>query len=253
VEGTTLTVSECNSYHWIDTDYTTSGFYQKTLSTALGCDSTIYLDLDLEYTPNPTDIYPKDPENTAPHWVVTATEFQINSYDFTFWDNNSSCHWDSIRWIFENPEVQWIIEPDSTTNPIGKNCKIYVLNHVDDTVWLNAKVFNNCFPQGVERRYWLISSFFGLDEDNLSTNSVTFSVTPNPNHGQMHLNFENLIGEIDLKVYDMRGRLIDQFQVISETDTYSLPYQCKLPNDGLYLFVASCKNTILTKKVIIIR
>ena len=243
----------CDSYEWHGKTYYESGQYTDTIPNEEGCYTITHLNLELDYTPNPTEIYPKDPENAAPHWVVIPTEFLINSYDFTFWDNNSSCHWDSIRWIFENPEVQWIIEPDSTTNPIGKNCKIYVLNHVDDTVWLNAKVFNNCFPQGVERRYWLISSFYGLDEDNLSTNSLTFSVTPNPNHGQMHLNFENLIGEIDLKVYDMRGRLIDQFQVISETDTYSLPYQCKLPNDGLYLFVASCKNTILTKKVIIIR
>ena len=243
----------CDSYEWHGKTYYESGQYTDTIPNEEGCYTITHLNLELDYTPNPTEIYPIDSENNAPHWVVIANEFFISSYDFTLWDYNSSCHWDSISWLFENPEVQWKIELDSTTNPIGKNCKIYVLNHVDDTVWLNAKVFNNCFPQGVERRYWFISSFYGLDEDNLSTNSGNFTVTPNPNHGQMHLNFENLIGEIDLKVYDMRGRLIDQFQVISETDTYSLPYQCKLPNDGLYLFVASCKNTILTKKVIIIR
>ena len=251
VEGPTFEVSECDSYHWFDADYTVPGLYQKTLSTPLGCDSTVYLNLDLEYTPDPSPIYPKDPENTAPHWVVTATEFQINEYEFHFWDHNSHCRWDSITWAFENPEVQWIIEPDSTTNPVGKSCKIYVLNQVDDTVWLSAKVYNKCHPQGIERRYWFVCSFYGLEEDGTSTSSEAFNVIPNPNNGQMYLNFENLTGKIDLKIYDMRGCLVDQFQVISEAGTYSMPYQCKLPNDGLYLFVASCKNAVLTKKVVV--
>jgi hypothetical protein len=251
VEGPTIEVSECDSYHWFDTDYTVSGLYQNTLSTPLGCDSTVYLNLDLEYTPNPTDIYPKDPDNIAPHWVVTATEFQINTYDFYFWEQNTHCHWDSITWAFENPEVQWILEPDTTTYPAGKNCRIYVLNHVDDTVWLSAKVYNKCYPQGIERRYWFVCSFYGMEENGLSTDVGVFSVTPNPNNGQMNLNFENLTGRINLKVYDMRGNLIDELQIINEADSYSMPYQCKTPHEGLYMFVVSNKNAVLTKKVVL--
>ena len=251
VEGPTIEVSECDSYHWFDTDYTVSGLYQNTLSTPLGCDSTVYLNLDLEYTPNPTDIYPTDPDNTAPHWVVTATEFQINTYDFHFWEQNTHCHWDSITWAFENPEVQWILEPDTTTYPAGKSCSIYVLNHVDDTVWLSAKVYNKCYPQGIERRYWFVCSFYSMEENGLSTDVGVFSVTPNPNNGQMNLNFENLTGRINLKVYDMRGNLIDELQIINEADSYSMPYQCKTPHEGLYMFVVSNKNAVLTKKVVL--
>lgn len=251
VEGTTIEVSECDSYHWLDSDYTESGIYEKTLSTILGCDSIVHLNLDLEYTPNPTDIYPKDPENTAPHWVVTATEFQIKNYEFTLWDHNNACHWDSITWAFESDEVHWVIEPDTTTHPVGGNCKIYVLNQVDDTVWLSAKVYNKCHPEGIERRYWFICSFYGLDEDSPSTGSVTFNVAPNPNNGQMQLLFENLIGKIDLKIYDMHGALIDQFQVNSDVSSYSVPFQCKSLTEGLYFFVATWQNKVLTKKVII--
>ena len=251
VEGPTYEVSECDSYHWFDADYTVSGLYHKTLSTMMGCDSTIYLNLNLEYTPNPSEIFPKDPENTAPHWVVTPTEFQINNYDFTIWDLNSLCLWDSITWAFENPEIQWVIEPDPTTNPVGRNCRIYVLNKVEDTVWLSAKVYNNCHPQGIERRYWFVCSFYGMDENELLTDSGTFTVTPNPNNGEMYLNFENMTGKIDLKLYDMRGNLVDEFHIINDADSYSLPYRCKTPHEGLYMFVISNKNVVLTKKVVL--
>ena len=66
----------------------------------------------------------------------------------------------------------------------------------------------------------------------------------------MRLNFESLIGKIDIKVFDSQGALVDQFQVDSETDSYSLPYECKSKVEGLYFFVATCKNIVLTKKVI---
>ena len=253
VEGTTANISTCDSYFWIDEDYNVSGSYDKTLSTLFGCDSIVHLNLDLEYTPDPTDIYPKDPENTAPHWVVTASEFQINDYDFTLWDNNSHCRWDSIVWTFENPDANWVLEPDSTTNPPGKNIKIYVLNQVEDTVWLRAMVYNKCHPQGTERRYWFVCSFYGTDEYESTTSPVTMTVTPNPNRGQMMLNFENLIGDAELKVYDMRGVLIDQFPFISSTDSYAMPYQFKSQAEGLYLFVVSWKNGNLIKKVTIFR
>ena len=253
VEGTTIEVSSCDLYHWIDTDYTVSGFYEKTLSTTLGCDSIVHLQLDMDYTPNPTEIYPKDPENTSPHWVVTATEFQINTYDFMFWDNNDACHWDSLRWEFENPDLHWVLEPDSTTYPIGKIVKIYVLEHVDDTIWLKAKVYNKCSPQGIERRYWFICSFFGIEEDGPSTGAGTFdfSILPNPNSGQMTLRFEHLSGKVDMKVYDMQGNLIDHFETCNGDGLHSMDYSMKGRSNGIYYFVATAKEGILAKKVII--
>ena len=155
----------------------------------------MHLDLHLNFSPDPTEIFPYDTANTAPHWVVTATEFQINSYDFTLWDNNSECKWDSVVWQLED-SVTWVLEPRGTYNHI---CKVYVLNRVEDTVWLNAHVYNQCDSvEGVERRYWFLSSFYGTGEDNPSTDSEAFgfSVAPNPNNGLMTLNFTNLTGKI---------------------------------------------------------
>lgn len=245
VEGTTLEVSECDSYNWLGTDYTVSGQYDKTLSTQLGCDSIVHLNLDLQYTPDPTEIYPTDPNNTTPHWVVTATEFQINEYEFHFWDNNDHCQWDSVTWSFENPEVRWVIEPDSTTHPVGKKCRIFVLNQVEDTVWLSAKAYNQCHPQGKEQRYWFLCSFYGVDE--FGSGAFDFDVVPNPNNGAMTLDFSQLTGNLDVRVYDMRGVLIDQFKANGPT----MSYYSKTQTQGLYFFVVTGKEGTVSKKVII--
>ena len=245
--------THCDSIVWNGKTYYESGEYTDTIPNAEGCYSIAHLKLDLEHTPSPSDIYPTDPANTAPHWVITATEFQINAYDLAIANTNNECHWDSITWNFETPNVNWVLEVDTSTDPIGKKCKMYVLEQVTDTVWLVAKVYNKCHPQGVERRYWFVSSFYDVDEHGPSTPSIgsgAFTVMPNPNNGQMTLNFENLTGKIDVKVYDMRGALVDHLQTFSGTERHMLPYQCTL-NAGIYCFVVTSTTGNITQKVII--
>ena len=252
VEGATTEINECNSYYWIDSLYTNSGVFDKTLTSYLGCDSIVHLNLNIEYTPDPTEIFPLSPENTAPHWVVTATEFQINSYDFQLWDNNIECHWDSIRWEFENPELNWLLVPDSTTLPEGKNCEMYVIEHVNDTVWLRATVFNKCNPDGIYRRYWFVCSFYDVEEyGSTGSESISFHVVPNPNNGQMTLNFGHLTGNIDLKVYDMRGVIIDNLQISNTLDSATYLYDMKSSAKGIYFFVATGKEGTVARKVVI--
>ena len=251
VDGSSIEVVDCDAYTWLGTEYNLSGHYDKTLSTTLGCDSIVHLDLELQYTPVPTEIYPMDPHNTAPHWVITATEFQINSYDFFLWDTNPRCHWDSVSWRFEEP-INWILEPFGDKH---QNCKMFVLEKVDDTIWLEARAYNRCAPDGIPQRYWFVCSFYGIDEFDPSTPSTgsgaTFVVTPNPNNGSMTLDFEHLTGKIDIKLYDMRGVLVDQLQTYGATERHTLPYQCPAIAKGIYCFVVSGKEGTLTKKIIV--
>ena len=196
IESSDFTVGDdenCDEYYWddggleiVETDhegltYNASGTYHRTYLNRHGCDSVVTMRVHFDYTPDPTPIYPMDPDNTAPHWVVSSTEFQINTYDFRFWDNNPLCNWDTVRWEFES-EVEWVLEPFGQK---AKQCKMYVLNHLEDTVWLRATAYNRCEPDnGVSRRYWFVCSFYGIDEDS-SSNSASFDVVPNPNNGQM--------------------------------------------------------------------
>ncbi len=253
----------CDSYFWDPQglEYTTedpfdpenhifteSDEYHRRYKNTLGCDSVVTMHVEFDYTPVPTEIYPMDPANTAPHWVVTATEFQINSYDFHLWDTNPHCYWDSVTWSFEEP-LSWVLEPFGEKNQC---CKVYVLSQVEDTVWLSARAFNRCAQDGIEQRYWFVCSFYGVEEDGPSTGSGSsnFEVVPNPNNGQMTLHFERLTGKIDVKVYDMRGALIDNVQTYNEVGSNSMAYNLK-GSCGVYFFVVTGKEGVVAKKVIV--
>lgn len=257
-----FTVAEeesCDSYFWDpqgheiiytdhdDLEYTMSGTYHRTYKNIYDCDSLVTMNVQFDYTPHPTDIHPMDATNDAPHWVVTATEFQINSYDFNFWDTNPNCRWDTVTWTCDEAP-NWVLEPFGS---IGQCCKVYVLNYIDDTLWLKARAYNRCANEGVEQRYWLLCSFYGVEE--MESSLANFNVIPNPNNGQMRLDFEYLTGNIDVRVYDMKGCLIDKFQTFNANGPYSYTYNMKAKNDGIYFFVATSKEGTVAKKVVIQR
>ena len=78
-----------------------------------------------------------------------------------------------------------------------------------------------------------------------------FDVVPNPNNGNMELFFDRFEGRTDVKVYDMRGVLIDHFQTYNGIGSSTYPYTMKFVGNGIYYFVATGKEGVLTKKVII--
>ena len=248
-QDTFFVEQKCDSTVWLGKTYTQSGHYSDTIVNDSGCDIVAHLDLDIDYSPSPTPIYPVDTDNPTPHWVVTATEFQINTYDFELWDENPVCRWDTVCWEFESI-VPWLLEPYGDK---GKKCKLYVTNIVEDTVWLKATVTNGCEAgHGIERRYWLVSSFYGIEENGPSTGSGTssFNVVPNPNNGEMSICFGDMEGQIAIAVYDMRGKEVDRFKLeAAPKSTHS--YAIKGTPSGIYLFVFNQNGRIFTKKVII--
>jgi len=227
--------------------YTQSGTYRRTYFNDMGCDSVVTMTVHLDYTPSPWEIFPMDPENVAPHWVVTASEFQINTYDFCVTDTNPECNWDTVTWSFEDESLQWILEPIGDK---GACCKVFVLNKVDDTIWLTARVINRCAPEeGVSQRYWMVCSYYGVDE--LNGDGADFSVMPNPNNGQMTLSFEHLTGKINVKVYDVKGNLMDSFNTYNDLISNSIQYDLGWCASGMYFFVVTGKEGTVSKKVVI--
>lgn len=246
VEGDTTTVTGiCNAYEWLGHLYDETGFYTDTLTNTLGCDSIVHLDLSIMLDSDMSEIRPIDTLANNSHWVITTTEFDIHSYEFMIWDKNSGIEWDSVQWAFETDNNNWDIEPLGSP---ATQCRVFVLNPVEDTVWLEAKLFNECYPEGKTIRYWLISSFFGINE---TTTNTQFSILPNPNKGQMQLYLQNLIGKLDIKVIDMKGILVDHLQIINDSKELSIPYDCNCKANGLYLFVLNIDGHSYTEKVLI--
>ena len=67
----------------------------------------------------------------------------------------------------------------------------------------------------------------------------------------MTLDFEGLTGKIDIKVYDMKGNLIDNIQTYIDLGIKSLPYDINGRADGIYFFVATGREGTVARKVVI--
>ena len=218
--------------------YTQSGTYMRTYQNLQGCDSIVTMEVQFAYTPNPTEIFPVDENNTAPHWVVTATEFQINSYDFIFWDNNPLCHWESVSWEFENPDMLWVLEPDDA----GTTCRMYVLNQMEDTVWLRATAYNRCQPEGVSRRYWFVCSFYGVDEQQAKA-----VVYPNPTSGLITVEADNMER---VRVVNMLGQVMEE-TAVDHADKMTLDL-ADLPA-SVYLLEIKTKEGLVKRRIVLSR
>lgn len=224
-----------------------TGIYTRKYISQHGCDSVVTANVIMEYTPNPCDIRPQDWNAPAPHWVIPATEFQVNTYQFTVYDTNPNCNWDNVYWVCREAP-NWLVNW-SMNGHNGSNCDLTVLDHVSDTVHLTAYIENRCKLDSTD--YWLVCSFYGV-EDHVATDA-DFTVVPNPNNGQMTLNFEALTGKINVKVYDMNGNLIDNFQTSNEFGPSSMTYDMKHNAPGIYFFIANSKEGTVAKKVVVTR
>ena len=242
-----LVETVCDRYPWKaapDGYLTESGHYQYEGLTRDGCDSIIDLNLTVNYEPNPV-LECITPTIESPHYPITATEFNVKCYTFQAIDSLSDFTWiDSLcEWSISKPS--WRIVPSDD----NRTCILYPMDWVEDTVWLTFKAVSPCSKEEDIVRYWLIPSFYGINEQDDPRS--TFDIIPNPNNGEMELRFEDMEGKVVVKVYDMMGGLIDVIQTFNASCTKELEYSMKRRAKGIYFFVATGKEGTLTKKVVV--
>ena len=231
--------------------------YSENINTTLngqtpeGCDYRVHLQINnMQYTPHPV-IDCSDLNVPNPHWPITATEFNVNRYTYQVKDEVS----DISRWILS--ECKWDISKTSwriVPNPSGNNpleCMVYAMDWVPDSICLSFKAVNSCSGnEGVIAEYWLHPSFYGVEEQEAYPASV--SVIPNPNNGQMRLQFDNIQGDLNIKVYSLTGTLVDAFELKSIEVGQSHEYSMKRLMNGIYFFTISDGKRSVTKKVVVI-
>ena len=254
--NTHLDETVCDSYPWpsaIGGVLTESGHYTYEGQTQNGCDSIVDLNLTLNYTSEPLigyaeDDFYKDGDTLA---VITNTEFFSFKYDFFVEDEQGHMNdWDSCVWHIS--KGSWLVEldPSEYLNQTNRRyCRVYVAEHDDTPVELSCTVYNShCEPYSNTKRFYLKSSFFGIDEQDGT--KLSFEIIPNPNNGTMELRFENMEGKVEVKVYDMTGSMVDSFVTYGENESKAIPYSLNR-HHGIYFFVANGKAGTVAKKVVV--
>ncbi len=239
----------CDAYDWEINGQTyhfeTSGDYSHFDDLSpYDCTRETRLHLNLSYTPHPfIDSY-----NPYAHWPITATEFNVNRYTFFVNDTVSKiAKWKTDQCKWEISWDSWRIVPDED-NPL--KCQVYAMDWIEDTIWLSFKAVNACSgEEGVIAKYWLCPSFYGINDSETSLSD--FNIVPNPNHGEMELRLEQLTGKVNIKVYDMRGALVDVIETYNDLDSKTLHYTLEHTSSGFYFFVTTAKEGTIAKKVII--
>lgn len=238
---------ECDSFYWplSGQTYYSSGTYSHIEDLSqFDCARETRLNLNLSYTPHPfIESY-----NPYPHWPITATEFNVNRYTFFVNDTVSEISkWNTNQCKWEISMNSWRIVTDED-NPL--KCYVYAMDWTEDTIWLSFKAVNSCSgDEGVIAKYWLCPSFYGVNDAETSLSN--FNIVPNPNRGEMELHLEQLTGKVNIKVYDMRGALVDVIETYNDLDSKTLHYTLEHTSSGFYFFVATAKEGTIAKKVII--
>ena len=226
--------------------------------TIHGCDTTMTVTItNLHYAPQPSPIFCTDETavvygpNHDTIAVVTNTEFFSFQYVFKVKEaGHSSCIWNNCEWMIDKPS--WVIESTPVEFSDGyysSECTVFVAEQDENIVTLTATISNDCGSE--ERKFYLKSSFLGMDENDIAASKV--SIVPNPNNGQMHINFEDMEGPTFVKVLDMTGTPIDAFETNVSTGRYSYDYIMKQHAQGIYFFVFANNNKVFAKKVVIIQ
>lgn len=221
--------------------YDSTGIYEVQTTTAQGCDSIFRLNLEMRPSAKLSDIIPDD--TISSHFVIPATEFQVNSYKFSLFNKDQDCQWESVHWSLSD-NCNWVCSPSSDE----KSCEVYVLENTTDTVWLYCTVTHSCCDDtlGNTRNYWFLCSFYGIEDQSITESN--FIITPNPNNGTMTLHLDGIEGEAQISVYDMTGLLIDKFS-IKTANHHTYDYQLPMKSSGIYLFVINSKGKTATQKV----
>ena len=251
----------CDSYTWPvnGQTYTTDGDdYYYELLDPFPCQRTYHLHIsDMHYSPQTNGIHCHG-DNAIVYGdtiaVVTNTEFFSFQYIFYVAETgHDDCVWDRCEWTISKPS--WIIEFDSVPETIDdkpySQCKVYVADRDPNYVTLTATVKNDC--NSITNTFYLKSSFLDIDEYDGAEKEAKVNIIPNPNNGQMELQFENLSGKLNIEVYDMVGNKIDRFEINTNATGQILQYNLQSPTSGVYFFVVTGSEDTITKKVMVTR
>ena len=214
-------------------EYTQSGYYEILGTNIYGCDSSYYLTLSMDYTP--------EFEIIGNHWPIGGSETYISVNEYAIRLNNEGSSIDTIIWQVDCEN--WRVEPHG----IGESCSLYIFSFLEDEVLLHASVINGC--DTVAKSFFIKTSYFDIEENG---EELGFDIAPNPTEGNITLHFGDWQGLFEVQVFNTLGQMVDAFMMEANRggeQIYSLP---DVP-DGLYYLVLKNNGRIGTRKVLLNR
>lgn len=240
-------LNQCDQYvwnfGWNDEAYTLTepGDYPKVIPTYQGCDSTVVMHLQLDYTPD----FERVEGNP---WVVGGSEFQYTIERYWIETHPQSTH--ETEWGLYYPNGEPFNKWDLVPYDNGDKCQLYIYTFERDSIELRAHTRSSglCECGEFTHSKWIHCGYFDISEN---TSLCEADIFPNPNDGTMTLSFDNMMGYVDVKVYNITGTLVDQFNLFNGYGHQTHEYQSSYLSNGVYFFQFSSNEGKLTKKVVI--
>ncbi len=224
----------CDSLEVDGNVYGQSFIYQYQGTNIYGCDSAVYLKVDIVgLTPHF--------EITGNHWPIGGSEFYASENAYAIQLANPETQLDTVIWQIDCPN--WKLIPHGK----GETCTLLIYTFLLEPVMLHATAINNC--DSIHETFFIQTSYYGVDDNQ---KNECFEVFPNPTTGQLILRFDGLEGRFEVRIFDAMGQKIDAFPVEPSRGremTYLMPNL----GEGLYYFVLMGEEKRVARKVILKR
>lgn len=229
------THSFCNEdvFDYYGVEYTESGYYERLGVNVFGCDSSYYLHLDMNYSPD----FQIEGESNP----IGGSETHIGIYDYAARFADTRTRVDTVLWQVDCPN--WRIEPHGN----GESCTVYIHTLPTTPVSLHATAINRC--DTVRRDFTIHATYFGLPEEE---DNFAFVVSPNPTNGDVVFRFGDMNGKAEIEVYNSLGQKTDAFSVDLDS-CKKMGYVMPNHNNGLYIFVLKNNGRTFARKVAVVR
>ena len=243
--------NQCDEYIWYfgwngeSYPYHESGTFTRKINTYLGCDSTVVLHLQMDYSPVFDGIH-------GNHLVVGGSEFQYSIEQYSIHPNPKSTHNTDWGLYYPNGQEfkQWDIIPFGSKND---SCFIHIYTFERDSVELRAHTYStgDCDCGEDTKSFWIYCGFY--DTEEITAQPVSAAIYPNPNNGDMTLSFDNMTGDILVKVFNLTGQLMDAFMLNNHGGHQTHDYHATNLPKGVYFFNITSNEGTLTKRVILMK
>ncbi|MFT6921163.1 MAG: hypothetical protein ACJA1C_000157 [Crocinitomicaceae bacterium] len=259
--GSLVTDAACNSYTWAQNaaTYTASGMYYDTLTSSLGCDSIITLDLTINIPTTATDVVSSCSDYT---WSVDGQVYNASGLYTAVIPNSAGC--DStitldltigavdvttstlVHTITANlagATYQWIDCSNGNAVLTGETAQAYTATVNGDYAVIVTE--GGC----IDTSACVTINTISLVENALLNN---VDIYPNPSNGKFTIEVTDLpLGTLNVQVVDARGRVLLTTSKVLTNGNGNVEINIQDVEAGIYFVNLTAGDNHVTERIVI--